>query len=78
MPSEPVPERVAQGIREVLTMSDSQLATLPIVYDEWAHQKTARGFNPTMVRLLQNRQKGEATDDACFNPTMVRLLPLHL
>ncbi|MER3487206.1 MAG: hypothetical protein C4345_15725, partial [Chloroflexota bacterium] len=38
-PPEPVPERVAQGIREVLTMSDSQLATLPIVYDEWAHQK---------------------------------------
>jgi len=32
-------------------------------------------FNPTMVRLLQWKNKGLKEGCASFNPTMVRLLP---
>ena len=35
------------------------------------------GFNPTMVRLLQNDPEAEGFLLIGFNPTMVRLLPRH-
>jgi len=33
-------------------------------------------FNPTMVRLLQEKQKAYKKVKFAFNPTMVRLLPV--
>ncbi len=52
-PPEPIPERVAQAIRDVLTMPTEQLKALPISCDNWSEQHLQEWRQRLMPKLQQ-------------------------